>query len=201
MLTRQILQPLSTIERIQRSDDGYFNATHFLSHFLKTTKEEKRMSEFLKLKSTVEFKEHLITSEKIVSPIKSSTKGTWMHPFVFIDFAMWLSLDFKTQAIKWVYDGLIFQRNQAGDFATQLAGVIMKRYIEVYNCKPAPMIYMNEFRYLKELVGINERNTASEIQLQTLNVLQKLDIKLIQTDIGKVSRYKQLKQLSEALLD
>lgn len=198
MITCQKMQRECVTE--QRTSDGYFNATKSLSVWNVTNPAcKKDLKEFQKLKGTQEFIEYLKTKEGITKPYISSNKGTWMCPLLFVDFAMWVSLEFKAQAIKWIIDGLIFQRNQAGDYANELKGIIMQRYLEAYDCKPPSMIYMNEFSQLKDFVGITDRNKATEQQLQTLNVLQKFDIKLIKEQVGKVSRYKQLKQLAEAL--
>ena len=30
--------------------------------------------------------------------------GTWMHPMLFIDFAMWINPSFKYDVLKFVYD-------------------------------------------------------------------------------------------------
>lgn len=198
MKTMQVLHPVNFNERVQRTDNGYFNATHFLTEFNKTNK-PKRMADFLSLSGTKEFSEYLQEHEIDEKAIKSSRRGTWMHPKIFIDFAMWLSLEFKSMAIGWILDGLIQERTAAGDHANMLRATIIDRYIEFNGCKPPPMIYQNEFRLLKELTGINERNTATEKQLRVLNTLQALDIQLIKDKVGRASREKQLRQLSTAL--
>lgn len=200
MKTRQILNPQNTISRLQRSDDGYFNATHFLNDYNLINKKELKMAEFLKLKGTKEFNNYLVTKENITKPIRSSTKGTWLHPKVFIDFAMWISLEFKSQAIQWILDGLIQERNDVGDSYNTMCAGICKSYVEYYDKKPPIHIYTNEARILKELVKITDRNTATEKQLSILNVLQKFNTQLIINKTGKQSRVLQLNQLAEALM-
>ena len=55
------------------------------------------------------------------------TKGsTWMHPLLFIDFAMWLNPTFKVQVLKFVYDELIKYRNDAGDAYREMSEAIAK---------------------------------------------------------------------------
>ena len=51
----------------------------------------------------------------------------WMHPFLFIDFAMWISPSFKYDVIKFVYDELINYRNEAGDAYGEMAITIVMR--------------------------------------------------------------------------
>jgi len=199
MKTRQILNPSDSIDRIQRSDDGYFNATFFLNSYNQNNKQSKKMAEFNKLKATNDFVKYLEENEGIKKAIRVSTKGTWMHPKVFIDFAMWISLEFKSQAIQWILDGLIKERNDVGDSYNIMCSEICKRHVEYYNKKPPIHIYVNEAKTLKDMLSIIDRNTATEKQLSILNVLQKLNTKLIINKVGKESRLSQLKTLCEAL--
>ena len=39
----------------------------------------------------------------------------WMHPYLFIKFAMWINSTFEVQVIKFVFDELISLRCDAGD--------------------------------------------------------------------------------------
>lgn len=52
--------------------------------------------------------------------------GTWMHPMLFIDFAMWINPEFKYDVLKFVYDQMIHYRNEAGDAYKELSSAIMK---------------------------------------------------------------------------
>lgn len=201
MVSRQIQNPKDTPLRFQRTDDGFLNATALINEYNSTVKgsEAKDIQFYRRNKSTSEYVKFL--EEKYnVRPIVASRKGTWMHPHLFIDFAMWISVEFKDMAIKWILDGLIQERNDAGDYANQLKATIIERYYEFHGCKPSPMIYQNEFKMIKECAGFEERNTATEQQLKALNTLQLLDIQLIKEKVGKPSRERQLKQLSTALL-
>jgi len=200
MLTRQIQNPSDTPARFQRTDDRYLDATKLLAEYNSKVmaKDSKDMRLYKSNKSTKEYAAFIEQKYGVKKAYISSKAGTWMHPHLFIDFAMWISLEFKDMAIKWILDGLIEERNNAGDHANLLKSTIIDRYIEYNGCKPNPMIYQNEFLMLKELAGVEDRNTATEKQLKTLNALQVLDIQLIKDKVGKTSRYKQLKQLAEA---
>lgn len=199
MKTSQTLTPTDAIARMQRTGDSYLSGTQLLNEYNKSAALQKRMADFLKLTGTKEFAEYLEEHEIKEKAIKVSRKGTWMHPKIFVDFAMWLSLEFKSMAIQWILDGLISARNDAGDYANQLKAVIVDRYVEFNGSRPSPMIYQNEFKMLKDLTGIEDRNTATEKQLRNLSTLQLLDIQLIKDKVGKASREKQLAQLAAAL--
>ena len=47
-----------------------------------------------------------------------------MHPFLFIDFAMWINPSFKYEVLKFVYDQMIKYRNEAGDAYKELSAAI-----------------------------------------------------------------------------
>ncbi|MDR3267087.1 MAG: KilA-N domain-containing protein [Tannerella sp.] len=52
--------------------------------------------------------------------------STWMHPLLFIDFAMWLNPVFKYDVLKFVHDEMIKCRNEAGDEYKELGSAIKK---------------------------------------------------------------------------
>jgi hypothetical protein len=183
--------------------DGYFNATLFLSYYNNSVHEDntKNMKDFKVLKSTEQFIRYLIDVEGIEVPIRASNKVTWMCPKVFVDFCMWVSLEFKSKAIDWVLDGLVKSRNDSGDYYNRLTATIIDVYVEDNGVKPMPIVYINEALMLKGLAGIVDRNIATEGQLRVLNTLQLLDIKLLRDRVGKDARRNRLQELSDALKD
>lgn len=63
-------------------------------------------------------RENLHTQDSTYVKSKASrgdNAGTWMHPILFVDFAMWINPKFKYDVIKFVYDEMIKFRNLAGD--------------------------------------------------------------------------------------
>jgi len=188
---------------IQRTKDGYFNATKLLKGYNKAKGEERKLGNYTRNGSYSKFVDQLI-SEGIAEPVKTSSggknSGTWMHPKLFIDYAMWVSVEFKSKVIDYVLDGLIKSRNDAGDYYNEMTASIMRKYIETYNTKPNPMIYINEARMIKELAGVDkDRNELPEKDLDAITALQKLNAELIDRGVGKDSRKKQLETLAKAL--
>lgn len=199
----------------QRNTDGYFNATTLLSAYNANNEKKKVIAEFWSNDSTNEFMKELALDLNIgkslhlinvlPSDLYETKRGrggcTWMHPYLFVKFAMWLSPKFEVQVIKWVYDNLIDFRNQAGDYYKELCSCIMERYQEYYNGKQAsPLIFSNEAKFLNSLVkgkfeGL-ERNELNEKELDLLNNLQKIDIDLINRGFGKFDRQIKLRDYS-----
>lgn len=186
---------------IQRTKDGYFNATNLLNNWNKEgSNKTKLMSVYNKLKSTTEFIEQL-KDEGINQPLISSTKGTWMHGKLFIDFAMWVSVEFKSIVLDYVLDGLINSRHDAGDYYNEMCAAILIRFVDYYGRKPPASIYIHEARLIKSLLKLSkkERNLMTEKELNCITQMQKLNSILIQKGIGKDARIKQLEINAEAL--
>lgn len=126
---------MGNFEVFQRTSDGFFNATALLRQWNKGDK-KKDLDDFLGNKMTKEYikviesKENLNTQKsgdlKVVKSTRGKFGGTWMHPFLFIDFAMWLNVEFKYEVIKFVYDQLIQYRIEAGDTYREMAAEIAR---------------------------------------------------------------------------
>jgi hypothetical protein len=164
----------------QRTNDSMFNATNLLDQWniskgLKGRK-GKRIDDFLKLKSTHNFIEALKdelknTDDSRYSEIHKSTRGknsgTWMHPYLFIDFAMWINPKFKVKVIKFVYDELIKNRHTAGDNYKLLSQSGNK--LKGYNFSEIATA-MNWIVFDKK--GKNLRQNASQEELKELSDIQ-----------------------------
>jgi hypothetical protein len=157
------------------------------------------MAKYTKLKSTIDFVNYLSEYEGVLNPLQTSNKGTWMYPKVFIDFAMWVSLEFKSKVIDYVLDGLITSRHNAGDFYKEMCSVILDKHIEIKGCKPNPMLYITEANMIKDIANVNNRNLATEKELNMITTLQKINSTLISKNIGRESRRKQLMTVYESL--
>lgn len=122
----------------QRTKDAFFNATALLKQWNDMVEEnvgnpifkKKAIADFFRLNQTEDFilalkAEENITSDKhIYAKSKGKLGGTWMHPILFIKFAMWLNPRFEVQVIKFVYDQMISYRNEAGDAYKELGKAV-----------------------------------------------------------------------------
>lgn len=125
MKTNQIMiRRMGDFKVIQRTKDAFFNATDLLKQWNEKTGMKKEVTKFLDLESTTELvkvimcRENLHTQDSTYVKSRASrgdNAGTWMHPVLFIDFAMWINPSFKYDVIKFVYDEMIKFRNLAGD--------------------------------------------------------------------------------------
>lgn len=134
---------------LQRTSDGYFDGNALLRQW-NSVKEnpQRKLTEFTENTRVSEFVEAL--KEEIVqgslgeaspkldiqvlirSKCKSGKKGgrpieqVWMHPYLFIKFAMWINPRFEVKVIKFVYDELIKYRNESGDAYKEMSRAIRK---------------------------------------------------------------------------
>lgn len=144
MKTNQnMIRPMGDFKVIQRTKDGMFNATDLIKQWNQHVENQKKLNtqnfgylkkkdldDYFNNKSTKEFIEALVIEENLsttkMAYLKSrgNNGGTWMHPILFIDFAMWLNPKFKVKVIKFVYDEMIKYRNEAGDAYRELSQAI-----------------------------------------------------------------------------
>ncbi len=145
MKTNQVMtRKMGQFEVMQRTSDGMFNATTLLKQWNGTMGMKKEMGDYFENHSTKEFICTIIEREnhhRGNSPYDGkSTKsvvyksranrganaGTWMHPLLFIDFAMWINSSFKYDVLKFVYDELVKYRNEAGDAYREVSAAVQK---------------------------------------------------------------------------
>lgn len=97
-LTNQVLQrKMGIFDVLQRTSDGMFNATALLKQWNDSgSGSKKEMGDYFRTNQTDEYINALLSEEGFKdgnSPyLKSRGKynaGTWMHPLLFIDFAMY----------------------------------------------------------------------------------------------------------------
>jgi len=109
----------------------------------------------------------------------------WFHPYLFLDFAMWINPKFKLQVVKFVYDQLIEFRHNAGDQYKGLASALTMFENVDYSKVAMGLNYIMFGKHEPEL-----RQNATQQQLKSLSSLQE---KLaFAVNMGYISSYQQL---------
>lgn len=136
MKTNQLLaRQMGKFNVIQRTSDGMFNATSLLNQWNNQNESGKKIAHYFENSNTNEFINTIESREKLTCrnsvyvksrAARGENKGTWMHPLLFIDFAMWINPAFKYDVLKFVYDELIKFRNDAGDAYIQMSSAVAK---------------------------------------------------------------------------
>lgn len=190
-----MVRKMNNFSILQRTKDGMFNATNLLNQWNNTKDNPKRdLKDFWDLKGVNEFIDVLVLEENLhgvnLPYVKSKASrgenaGTWMHPILFIKFAMWLNPKFEYFVIKFVYDELIKYRHSAGDNYRSLTSSAQKLdgvdFIKI--AKALNYIVFNRH-------DENLRQLATKEQLKELSDLQsKLAFAI---DMGYIRTFDQL---------
>jgi len=116
-----MIRPMGDFKVEQRTVDGFFNATALLKQWNVHNGAKKDLKHYFENQSanelinTIVERENLNSRKSAYLSSRGKNGGTWMHPILFIDFAMWINPSFKYDVIKFVYDEMIKFRNLAGD--------------------------------------------------------------------------------------
>lgn len=198
---------MGQFEVLQRTSDGYFDGNALLSQWKKNNLNNRdTVADFISQKKVQEFLSELeyelgneaqtqkwdmvdLQSVKFVKGRNSKNGRTkdqvWMHPYLFIKFAMWINPKFELQVIKFVFDELIKNRHLAGDKYKKLTASIAKLpdvdYSQIAKC-------LNYIVFNKHHNGI--RNEATQLELQELHELEDKIAMLI--DMEFVNNHQQL---------
>lgn len=150
MKTNQVMErKMGEFKVVQRTKDGFFNATSLLKQWNEKALSERKLSNFFASDKTEEFIKTIMERENLHTPkmvyVKSKASrgenaGTWMHPMLFIDFAMWINPSFKYDVLKFVYDEMIKFRNEAGDAYKELGSAVSKIVSKDFMQKAMPKI-------------------------------------------------------------
>lgn len=191
-----MIRKMGTFKVTQRTKDSYFNATLLAKQWRESTGQRKDVSDFLRLDSTKEYASAIQndTETREIPYLKKRGKygGTWMHPYLFIDFAMWLNPNFKLKVIKFVYDQLIEYRNNAGDLYKGFTNAASK-FPDVNYSQLAKGLNYIVFGHHER--GIRQKATPE--QLEELNDIQKqlafaIDMNLIKSYQELIAKMREL---------
>ena len=179
---------LGQFKVLQRLKDGYFDANALLRQWNATDgNTDLRISKFLNQQKVIEYIEALkeelqagvnqpVGDNQLLVTVKGrrdkrgikTPDQVWMHPYLFVKFAMWLNPRFEVKVVKFVYDQLIQYRHSAGDNYNVLAKSIAAL---------PDVDYPQVARGLNWIVFNNHerdiRNTATPEQLHELDELQR----------------------------
>lgn len=132
----------------QETGSGMFNANDMVlignAHRDNLGLSKKQLASYFDLDSTGELINAICIEENIqIDEVKRSKRGinggTWVHPILFVDMAMWFSPQLKAKILKWVLDGLLEARNESGDSFKQMNKTLTKYFPQEME---APLSYI-----------------------------------------------------------
>jgi len=180
----------------QRTSDAMFNATCLAKQWNESTGQRKDSGDFMRLKSTKEFinaleSEESVTGFTVTIVQRGKNAGTWMHPLLFIDFAMWLNPTFKVKVLQFVHDQLIEFRHLAGDNYSKLTKAMKDHFKEA---KMHHFINISK-QMNKRVFGKHDKELRQLANKEQLNHMQKLEDDMVMLiERGFVKDYYELKK-------
>lgn len=139
---------------------------------------KKQLASFFNLTSTNELInaiciEENISEDEVKISKRGKNGGTWVHPILFIDMAMWYSPELKVRVLGWVIDGLLNARNDSGDSFKEMCKVLSREFKDEMS---NPLIYAQVANQISNACGVGTQKDkwqkASERQLRLREKIQ-----------------------------
>lgn len=213
---------------IHIAEDGYFNLNDMVSFYpnreLRHWFENAVTKEFIKvveklLNPELEQNLNIRNSGSLNFQPAVRTKrgrhggGTYAHKYVAMEFAMWLSPEFKLEVMKAYENGV--ERKETWDIQRVMAANGYKFLVESVKENIVPEFEANNknpyYAYTEEAdllnlvvfgkraveAGKNQRDTATDVELELIEYLQRLDSGLIEAGLNYTQRLEKLTELCD----
>jgi hypothetical protein len=179
----------------QNHKTSWFNATDLLQVANQYRQQiglpRKAIADYLKNDSTKEFIKEILTRENLSMAYESKkgkSGGTWVHPLILIDFAMWLSPDFKYEAIKWLQDELLKHRDSSGDSYKKLSSSIVSYYNN--DLAKAGLVIPKIAKAIKKSLNVEDWNKTNEETLKKRDTIHNSITILLKGGVDIETAYK-----------
>lgn len=173
----------------QNHKSSWFNATDLIQvanqYRTQIGLEKKLIADYLRNNSTKEFIKEILDRENLSLAYESKKGkggGTWVHPLILIDIAMWLSPDFKYEAMKWLEDRLIQNRDLSGDSYKKLASYLKNR-TDIIPIAKLGIVMPKIARYIKDQLQVDDWNKADEKTLKQRDMIHNNFIMLLDAGV------------------
>lgn len=126
---------------------------------------KKDLFRYFDISETKDFIKKIMERENVVhvkEVKKGRNGGTWVHPLLIIDLAMWMCPDFKYEALKWLEDSLLKSRDNSGESYKKMSSALHRSY----KFSEVHFIISEVAKRIKQVIGVEEWNSASELQLE-----------------------------------
>jgi len=112
--------------------------------------------------NTIDLKSDKDDLKMVIQTSKGNKGGTWVHPLMFVDFAMWLNPKLKVRVLKFLQDELISLRDIAGDNYKVLTAAVSlfkddKNYAQV-------AVALNHIVFHNHYEGIRQNATVEQLR-------------------------------------
>jgi hypothetical protein len=138
----------------------------------------KQLAQYFTIAPTDELIKEICLTEVIkLDDVKKATKGkeggTWLHPVVFADLAMWYSPKLKYKVLKWVMDDLMAARDESGDSYKRMSSTLSRCFPKEFE---QPLSFIKVAKAIAAACNVQEGadkwQKASESQLKLRDRIQ-----------------------------
>lgn len=159
----------------QMHDNKFFCLTDFIKalsvyYAQRGQKFNKNIPDFMRRQDTIELIKAIQDNEGIAQVYiskKGKNGGTYAHPLLLIELAMYCDRDFKYKALNWVKDKLCDYRDSSGESYKTLSGVIDRALNLPPDKKGGLALAISKTAIaIKAHIGVVDWNKATEQQLQ-----------------------------------
>lgn len=161
----------------QKHKTGFFSVSDVErfgnAHRMQKGLQIQKATDYFRRPATKEFIEQLKEEYGIVQTGgKGRGKEKWVHPFIFIDLALWYSPELKVKVYQWIYDNLTVFRDNSGESFKKMTSAILE------NCDlklSATVVIPKVARFIYNIVGVTGKDkweTATEEQLKLRDEIQ-----------------------------
>lgn len=159
----------------QMHDNKFFCLTDFIKalsvyYAQRGQKFNKNIPDFMRRQDTIELIKAIQDNEGIAQVYiskKGKNGGTYAHPLLLIELAMYCDRDFKYKALNWVKDKLCDYRDSSGENYKTLSGVIDRALNLPPDKKGGLALAISKTAIaIKAHIGVVDWNKATEQQLQ-----------------------------------
>ena len=138
----------------------------------------KQLAQYFTIAPTEELIKEICLTEVIkLDDVKKATKGkdggTWVHPIIFADLAMWYSPKLKYKVLKWVIDDLMAARDESGDSYKRMSSTLSRCFPKEFE---QPLSFIKVARAIANACNVQECadkwQKATEAQLKLRDRIQ-----------------------------
>lgn len=200
MKTNQIMKRTFLGAEIrQQHQTGYFCEKDITTLGTKYRKNqglsEARWDNYARTKQTREFFAKLMQSENNAEIIKVSrgrNSQRWIHPYIFLDYCMYLSPDFKVTALSWIEDKLTIFRDDSGESYKEMSKALFDTGTK-YGV--AAVMIQDLAKAIKRDVDCDDWNKATPEQLQKRDEIHRNMIMALKMGVTPQVAYKTIKEV------
>lgn len=139
----------------------------------------RQLGQYFDLDSTKDLIKEVCLSEVLkLDDVKKATRGkqggTWVHPVVFIDLAMWYSPKLKVRIINWVLDGLMELRDESGESFKRMNKTLSRTFEDEFK---NPLAFIKVSKTIADACNVgngpDKWQKASKAQLELRDSIQR----------------------------